>query len=288
MPGPLDALKSLGPSRWSATPAYEEGDPNKPKPGWMDNLAGAMQGMAYPQTAQDIFQLATAGASNNIGGALNGLKRLTGWGAKTDSALSATSSLAPQKPQVALGAASRANVAPAYPQPPPPVLTGPNPFEAANELARPGAQKYMNDQFARNNPLAQKILGRDRVGGPPPASAPPIVPPPPPPSPTATFLGHGPDGPLYNIQGGAGNRSTVSPATLKAQGIEIPVTPTGTGAPRLNGDQIRAQLLKERAGRAPQLDMAIPETPTRGGVPREKVDPMRDQLLAARAWKTQK
>lgn len=47
-------------------------------------------------------------------------------------------------------------------------LTGPSPFEAVNELNRPGAQKFMNEQFAKNNPIAQEVLGWERVGGPRP------------------------------------------------------------------------------------------------------------------------
>ncbi len=47
-----------------------------------------------------------------------------------------------------------------------PGLTGPLEFEAANELARPGAQRFMNREFSENNPIAQRVLGRERVGGP--------------------------------------------------------------------------------------------------------------------------
>ncbi len=40
---------------------------------------------------------------------------------------------------------------------------------AFRELSTPGSLAYQESQFAKNNPLAQQILGRERVGGPAPA-----------------------------------------------------------------------------------------------------------------------
>lgn len=66
--------------------------------------------------------------------------------------------------------------------------------------------------------------------------------------PTAVFLAHGPDGPLYNIIGGEKDRSTVSATGLEAAGIPVPETPPAPAAgERLSGDQIRATALAARA-----------------------------------------
>jgi GNAT superfamily N-acetyltransferase len=62
----------------------------------------------------------------------------------------------------------------------------------------------------------------------------------------AVFLAHGPDGPLYNIIGGPKDKSTVSAAALKTEGIPVPPTPADTGE-RLSGAQIRERLLAARA-----------------------------------------
>jgi GNAT superfamily N-acetyltransferase len=68
--------------------------------------------------------------------------------------------------------------------------------------------------------------------------------------PTATFLGYGPDGPLYNVQGGPFDKSTKSVKGLTDLGIAIPDTPADTGE-RLNGAQLREMALKQSGQEAP-------------------------------------
>ncbi len=63
--------------------------------------------------------------------------------------------------------------------------------------------------------------------------------------PSASFLGYTEDLPLYNVSGGPRNKSTVSAKTLKELGIDIPETPP-FGGEKLNGDQIRQQMLAAR------------------------------------------
>jgi hypothetical protein len=77
---------------------------------------------------------------------------------------------------------------------------------------------------------------------------------------SATFLGHGPSGPLYNIVGGPSDRSTVSAGELAAQGIAIPETPDE--AAQLNGEQLRAQAMETRA--AARLDTAAATAESEG------------------------
>lgn len=92
-------------------------------------------------------------------------------------------------------------------------------------------------------------------------------------TPTAEFLAHGPDGPLYNIRGGPHDRSTVSAGKLEAMGIDVPETPADTGE-RLNGQQIR-QLAQERASRDANAQ------------PPEGISPDEDTLAADEAYKSQ-
>lgn len=151
-----------------------------------------------------------------LGGAINGLKGLLGFGQK---ALPAA--------EEALGAALKAKMTPTP--------------QEVRELF-PRAQGVLGEPLeqAKQRMFEQRWQMRPRV--PSSAVQTPAA------RVEAEFLGHGPDGPLYNIKGGAASRSTVSPEALKAQGIGVPETPAP--GPRLNGDQIRAALLKARALKA--------------------------------------
>jgi GNAT superfamily N-acetyltransferase len=79
--------------------------------------------------------------------------------------------------------------------------------------------------------------------------------------PTAEFLAHGPDGPLYNIVGGDQDRSTVSKAKLEELGIAIPATPelpAGGERRGLSGDELRRRALHARAmASGPAAEAAI-------------------------------
>jgi Large polyvalent protein associated domain 22/Acetyltransferase (GNAT) family len=76
----------------------------------------------------------------------------------------------------------------------------------------------------------------------------------------ATFLAHGPDGPLYNVPLEDGTPTTVSAEALTARGIAIPETPPAPApGPHLNGDQIRKALLAEKLG---LVDKPAPEAQT--------------------------
>lgn len=65
--------------------------------------------------------------------------------------------------------------------------------------------------------------------------------------PTAEFIGYGGDPanpePMYNISGGARDRSTVSAETLAAEGIEVPDTPPYAPEHRLTQEKLRQRML---------------------------------------------
>lgn len=63
--------------------------------------------------------------------------------------------------------------------------------------------------------------------------------------PEATFLGHSPSGPLFNIKGGPSNLSTVTMDTLKKLGLKVPNFPADTGQ-RLSGDVIRKMMMEKK------------------------------------------
>ncbi len=73
-------------------------------------------------------------------------------------------------------------------------------------------------------------------------------------TPSATFLGHSPSGPLYNIQGGLADRSTVGAARLGELGIPVPETPPNIG-PRVSGADLRARALEKKS--TPTPDEAV-------------------------------
>lgn len=76
--------------------------------------------------------------------------------------------------------------------------------------------------------------------------------------PIATFLGYGPDGPLYNVSGGPHDKSTKSAKGLQELGITVPETPADTGE-RLNGAQLREIALKARGQQTPVAAAPAPK-----------------------------
>lgn len=70
----------------------------------------------------------------------------------------------------------------------------------------------------------------------------------------ATFLGHGPGGPLYNVRGGPdellalglADNDTKSPAALEALGVAVPPAPPV--GERVSGDELRRRALAARQG----------------------------------------
>jgi hypothetical protein len=116
------------------------------------------------------------------------------------------------------------------------------------------------------------------------------------PAATATFLGYGPSGPLYNIAGGPHDRSTVSAAKLTELGIAVPETPADTGE-RVTGAQLRAAALAARAAQqagvpsvailarivdaAPEADIAAEVAITQAATRDQPID-LRDPVAAAK------
>lgn len=69
--------------------------------------------------------------------------------------------------------------------------------------------------------------------------------------PTATFAYEGPEGKMYNISGGASDKSTVGEDTLNKLGIEVPTSPESS-TEKLSGDQLRARALATRQSQIPE------------------------------------
>lgn len=93
--------------------------------------------------------------------------------------------------------------------------------------------------------------------------------------PSATFLAHGPDGPLYNIAGGSSDGSTVTQRKLTDLGIATPETPADTGE-RLNGAQLRAKALAAKAGTPEPMSTAVDLVP-----PEQRIAQLEAELRSA-------